>query len=389
MNIMNKLILFLKLKQHSLVNLLIHVSAISLFVLPEVITNIDDQRPVPEGVVIKTLIYLVLFYTNYFLIDKFLSHKHGKWSFFGMNILLLTIVSVIILVTSHGYTDKGFHPVPKPPIQTEGFFLTDEHHTHDEKIFEHGYPPPPQSQNVYLHAAGRLSRDLFVAILSIALAFAIKVTSRWLEAQRKQATLIASQRETELENLKSQINPHFLFNTLNSIYALIDINPAKAQKAVHELSGMMRYAIYETTHKVTIKQEFDFLNNYISLMKMRMNEKCPIEAILDCGNYCNHEIAPLLFIPIVENAFKYGNTGDISNPIKIIISINDDIVTCHTFNHFDKNKRMTKKDSGIGFTNLKRRLNIIYGKNASFNTIEQDNTFQVELTINLNNFKQP
>lgn len=387
MKMVEKFISFIKSKQHSLVNLLIHLSAVSLFVLPEVITNIDDQQPVPDGIIIKTIIYLVIFYINYFLIDRFLDKKGGKWHFVGMNIVLLVVASGIILTTSHGYTDKNFHPVPKPHHHQEEKFTPHAHETPKGKPFEHIHPPRHEHNNIYLHAAGRLSRDLLIAILSIGLAFAVRVTARWLETQRKQAALIASQRETELENLKSQINPHFLFNTLNTIYALIAVKPEQAQRAIHELSGMMRYAIYDTSEMVTLKQEIDFLNNFISLMRMRMNEKRPIEASLSCNGYSDYKIAPLIFIPIVENVFKYGNTGNISNPIKIEISVNEGIVRCYTFNHFDNNNHIDKKDSGIGFANLKRRLNIIYGKDASFNVIQQDNTFQVELIINLNNNK--
>jgi len=386
MKMAEKFISFIKSKQHSLVNLLIHLSAVSLFVLPEVITNIDDQRPVPNGIIIKTIIYLVIFYINYFLIDRFLDKKGGKWHFVGMNIVLLVVASGIILITSHGYTDKDFHPIKRPPHH-EKTLPPPKYETPDGKPFEHVHPPRHEHKNIYIHAAGRLSRDLLIAILSIGLAFAVRVTARWLETQRKQAALIASQRETELENLKSQINPHFLFNTLNTIYALIAINPTKAQKAIHELSGMMRYALYDTSSMVTLKQEIDFLNNFISLMTMRMNGKRPIETTLSCNGYSDYKVAPLIFIPIIENAFKYGNTGNISNPIKIEISVNEGIVRCYTFNHFDNNNHIDKKDSGIGFANLKRRLNIIYGKDASFNVIQQDNTFQVELIINLNNNK--
>ncbi len=386
MNIIDKFSSLVKKNQHLLVNLFIHLSAIFLFISPEIITNIDDNRPIPSGVIIKTVLYIAIFYINYLFINRFLDRKNGKWHFFGMNVLLLIIVSVIILLTSHGYTDNSFHPINKPPHP----------HSEQQSINQHQAPPQwdsdkptppshPKHKNIFIHAAGRLSRDLLIAILTIALAFAVRVAVRWLELQQKQASLISSQRETELENLKSQINPHFLFNTLNSIYALIDIRPTQAKEAVHELSGMMRYAIYETNTMVTLKQELDFLNNYIALMKMRMNPNRRIEDSLSCNGYCNYKIAPLLFIPIIENAFKYGNTGNTSNPIIINLTVNDGIVKCYTFNHFDNQKRNTQNDSGIGFSNLQRRLNLIYGENASFNVIEHNNTFQVELTINLNN----
>ena len=211
MNIIDKFSSLVKKNQHLLVNLFIHLSAIFLFISPEIITNIDDNRPIPNGVIIKTILYIAIFYINYLFINRFLDRKNGKWHFFGMNALLLIVVSVIILLTSHGYTDKGFHPINKPPHpHTE-----QQHHTNNHPIpprMDDGKPMPPprhEHQNIFLHAAGRLSRDLLIAILTIALAFAVKVAMRWLELQQKQASLIASQRETELENLKSQINPHF------------------------------------------------------------------------------------------------------------------------------------------------------------------------------------
>ena len=121
-------------------------------------------------------------------------------------------------------------------------------------------------------------------------------------------------------------------------------------------------------------------------MEMRIGETHKINATLYCNGHCDKKIAPLLFIPIIENALKYGNTGDNQHPIVIDISVSNEMVRCYTFNHFRK-KDNNKKGSGIGLNNLQRRLNLIYGENASFNIIEQDNTYQVELKINLNNPK--
>lgn len=377
-------------KYHSWVNVFIHIASMLMFFLPEVITNIDDNRPMPYGVIIKTLIYIALFYINYFTINYFLDKKGGRWKFFGMNFILLVVASFIMYFTSHGYTDPNFHPVKKPPINYE------EAISFRETTPPHAYAPvpngitpehmPPHHKNTFTHAMARLSRDIMFAILVIALAFAVRVTLRWLNEQSIRASLLASQREIELENLKSQINPHFLFNTLNSIYALIDINPSQAQKAIHDLSGLMRYALYEANEMVALSQEIAFLKSYITLMMMRIGEQHEIRTSLTCNNHCDYNIAPLLFIPIIENAFKYGNTDNKEHPIIIDISVSNEMVRCYTFNHF-KEKDNNKKESGIGLTNLQRRLNLIYGENASFIIIEQGNTYQVELKINLNNPK--
>ena len=343
------------LKKLRWMNLFIHISTILMFFLPEIITNIDDNRPIPYGVVIKALIYILLFYINYFTFNYFIDSKGGKWKFFGMNFLLLIGVSFIIYFTSHDYTDKKFHPIEKPPINHEvaisyGKTPPSPHFGMDSLV--HRPPHPPHQKNSITHAMARLSRDLLFAILVIALAFAVRMTLRWFKEQRVRADLIASQRETELENLKSQVNPHFLFNTLNAIYALIDINPSQAQKAIHELSGLMRYALYETSEMVTLKQEIAFLKNYITLMEMRMGKKNDIKVSLSCNGHCDYMIAPLLFIPIIENAIKYGNTGKYEDSINIEIKVNDGVVKCHTFNHFIDRKLKETKDSGIGITNL-------------------------------------
>ena len=372
----------LKNKKHTLVNLLIHLSALMLFILPEIITNIDDNRPIPSGVIIKTTLYIVIFYVNYFMVDRFLDRKGGKWYFIGVNVFLLFVASCIVLLTSHGYTDKHFHPIAKPPIEHGGKPLPKPNPSMRGEPFRGPEPPPherSQEQNKVIHAAGRLSRDLFIAVLVIALAFAVKVTSRWLKEQRNHANIIASQREMEINGLKSQINPHFLFNTLNTIYALISIDQSKAQNAVHELSRLMRYTLYETSKQVTLQQEIDFIKNYVSLMRMRMNAKRPIDVSLVCNNANEYLIAPLLFIPIIENAFKYGNTAIVENPIKIDITLKDGVVRCYTFNYFDQ--KPNDVASGIGLGNLRQRLNLIYGSAASIVTITQDNIYQVELKI--------
>ena len=391
----SKILNIFKLSRHRWVRVFIHLSAILLFFLPELLTNIDDNRPIPYGVFIKTIIYITIFYVNYFTVDYFIDIKRGRWKFVGMNCVLLLFASFVIFFTSHAYTKNTFHPVERPPINKERSIslwetpppVVQNGNTLPPPPRNDNTQPPPPRHNTMTHAMARLSRDLLIATLIIALAFAVRMSMRWGKEQNTRADILASQRETELNNLKSQINPHFLFNTLNSIYALISRNPIQAQKAVHELSGMMRYAIYDTSANVTLKQEFDFINNYISLMKMRMNPNRRIDISMNCNGHCDYPIAPLLFIPIIENAFKYGNTGDPTKEIKIELLVNDCQVKCYTFNHFDNEKRKSHKDSGIGLSNLQRRLNIIYGNDASLKTIEHNNTFQVELTINLNNYK--
>ena len=125
-----------------------------------------------------------------------------------------------------------------------------------------------------------------------------------METERKE--LEKGRVEAELKSLKNQLNPHFLFNTLNNIYSLIAFNPETAQHAVHDLSRLLRYILYENNqNRVPLAKEIEFIDNYIALMKIRL----PQEVIVETEIYAerNVEIAPLLFITLVENAFKHGN----------------------------------------------------------------------------------
>ena len=131
--------------------------------------------------------------------------------------------------------------------------------------------PSPTESMYFAKSIGMLSRDVVMLILVIGFATALRLGDKWLKLDRRRQDLVNMQREEELKNLKSQLNPHFLFNTLNSIYALIAISPTKAQEAVHELSRLLRYVLYDTSATVSLKQELAFIDNYVSLMKLRLS----------------------------------------------------------------------------------------------------------------------
>lgn len=131
-----------------------------------------------------------------------------------------------------------------------------------------------------------LMRDVVMVILTVALSVAMKLSDYWVKLNRQRQEMEMVQHKEELESLKKQLNPHFLFNTLNSIYALIAISPDKAQQAVHELSQLLRYVLYENSPTVPIQDELTFIDNYVKLMKLRIGDKMPINVTLDSGD-CN------------------------------------------------------------------------------------------------------
>ncbi len=170
----------------------------------------------------------------------------------------------------------------------------------------------------------------------------------------------AKRTEAELAWLKNQINPHFLFNTLNNISSLTQIDPDKAQDAIAQLSDLLRYAMYETNkEQVPVGGEVEFMRNYIELMRLRCNNKTEVnywEHIEDA----NRQVAPLLFISIIENAFKHGTSTN--RPSFIDISVGQDgdaLVFDCTNTNFPKTDA-DRSGSGIGLENTRRRLDLLY-----------------------------
>lgn len=186
--------------------------------------------------------------------------------------------------------------------------------------------------------------------------------------------------EAELAWLKNQINPHFLFNTLNNISSLTQIDADAAQDAIAQLSDLLRYAIYETNkEKVPISGEIDFMSNYIDLMKLRCNDKTEVSTRFAVSH--NFNIAPLLFISLVENAFKHGLSSNRASNIDISLVEENGTLTfaCENTN-FSKNDT-DRSGSGIGLENTRRRLDLIYGGRYTWEQQSTDEKFSIKITL--------
>ncbi len=146
----------------------------------------------------------------------------------------------------------------------------------------------------------------------------MRLSTRWADVQLQKQKLISAQNAMELDSLRRQLNPHFLFNTLNTIYALIDIDSDTAKEAVHKLSGMLRQMLYENEPAVALSREAELLTNYTELMRLRMGSgEKNLEVVIDIDSGKDAEVPSLLFIPLIENAFKYGLQARPQHPIRI------------------------------------------------------------------------
>lgn len=224
---------------------------------------------------------------------------------------------------------------------------------------------------------------------AMTLAMSIKLGKKWFEAERHKTALQQEKLETELKYLKSQTNPHFLFNTINSIFALIHKNPDMASESLASFSQLLRYQLYECNGDlIDLHTEIKYLENFIELEQLRLDESnTSLQFDLIQTGLTGKKIAPLLLIPLVENAFKHVTKGRTQhNFIHMSLKVDDDKLLLDIKNSSTVNghKSMENKSySGIGLTNVRRRLALVYPDRHQLITEERDAVFSAQLKLEL------
>ena len=277
------------------------------------------------------LAYMLVFYLNYlWVVPRFLLKKRDWKMFLFINLFALLggvlVMDVWHWCMVHFLPELGNNPPKRPFFKFPRYFWA-----------------------------------ILTLILIIALAVALRMSQRWrhIEEARKEAE--AARAEAELSNLRNQLNPHFLLNTLNNIYALIAFDQDKAQTAVGELSKLLRHVLYENQQDyVPLCKEAEFMRNYIELMKIRVTNNVKIDANINVQPNDSTPVAPLIFISLIENAFKHGISPQGSGEIKVDLhQVNGDI-TCEIRNTCYPKRENDKSGSGIGLEQVGRRLELIY-----------------------------
>lgn len=235
--------------------------------------------------------------------------------------------------------------------------------------------------------ASQLLLNLVMNLIMLAIAMGYGFTKNWLKGEKLKQSLKQEKLIAELNFLKSQINPHFLFNVLNMAFSSATCNgDEKTADIIEKLSGLMRYMLYESNvDRVNLEKEVEFLNNYIKLQKMRLSSDISTEVNFQViGNISRNQIAPLILIPFIENAFKYGISLDQPGEILILLSINGDSLEFNVQNKIHLSARaVDKKNSGIGLVNVRKRLDLLYPGKHSL-TVENDGSlFSVNLLLTL------
>ena len=189
---------------------------------------------------------------------------------------------------------------------------------------------------------------------------ALALARKWVTAEQKLRESETARVQSELKNLRSQINPHFLLNTLNNIYALTAIDQTRAQNAIQQLSKMLRHLLYDNQEReVTLADEMQFIENYIALMKIRLSQNVEVTFHRQVA-LPGIKVAPLIFISLIENAFKHGVSPVEPSFVHISITATEHNITCQIENSNHPKSRDDRSGHGIGLSQVQRRLDLSY-----------------------------
>jgi two-component system LytT family sensor kinase len=248
-------------------------------------------------------------------------------------------------------------------------------------------PPPvtPSGNNLRPMAKGGPRFDIISIILFVmtwSLSTALSIIKEWRTTLQKVSRAEADKVKAELAFLKAQINPHFLFNTLNNIYSLAITKNENTSYAVMKLSNIMRYVTDDATNDfVLLQMEIECINDYIELQRLRLSKKAEINFIVT-GNTEDKQIAPLILMTFVENVFKYGISNHESSPVTIKISADEKTITFFSENKIFDHQRNIER-TGIGIANTRQRLEHIYPNRHLLNIATENGIYSVILTVQL------
>jgi two-component system LytT family sensor kinase len=224
---------------------------------------------------------------------------------------------------------------------------------------------------------GSISIFLLVFLFSTG----VKVMQKWMNSERRNKQIENEKLHAELSFLKSQINPHFLFNTLNNIYSLAENKSDLTPVAVMKLSNIMRYVLTEARQDtVSLEKEMQFINDYIELQKIRSTDKTSVGFTV-VGDISGKKISPMILLPFTENAFKYGVSTRELSPINILVESHPDHIHFKIRNNKHNNGKKSLVNTGIGINNTRRRLELLYPGKYELNIEDEPFTYTINLNI--------
>lgn len=331
---------------------LLHIMGALLFISIPILSSPDlnsghliDVRPFRRDFIMYVLL-LIYFYLNYFYLIPHLFLNGKRPLFLFTAILAFCVVAFLPALLIPGRMPNLCQP--PPGIENMG---------------------PPRR---LLPMAGG---SVFLFMLVFFLSILLRINQRLNDTHNEKL-------KSEVSYLKAQINPHFLFNTLNSLYALCIAKSDEAPNAVLKLSGMMRYVVTESSKDhVSLEKEIDYIKNYISLQQLRMEGVQFSFSIT--GSSDGKQISPLILIPFIENAFKYGLNPERESDIAVAITIEDTKLNLYVKNNKVVERISEEEMSGMGMENTRQRLNYLYPNKHKLLIFDNNDVFEVKLSITL------
>ncbi|MBG47555.1 MAG: sensor histidine kinase [Pseudozobellia sp.] len=338
------------LEKFSIKSILAHVAVWGCFTLFLLYPSITEGRRTPSDIPAKLCLTIALFYVNYFLLVPHFLLKKKTVLYISLSILLLFITTYVSETFFRPQFIDHLPRIPRGP-KPEGF------------------------------------RQPLIFILLFCVPFVVstilKVYGEWKSNDDLRKVTEKEKINSELQFLKTQLNPHFLFNSLNTIYSLSVKNSSDTSEAILNISELMRYMLYEANReKVPLEKEINYLKNYVQLQRLRLPEGESVKLKIN-GNTHGKLIDPLLFIAFIENAFKYGTDFQGNTDIEINLEIKEQSISLNVANIIGAYVGK-EGSSGVGIENVKNRLKLLYPKTHEL-TIEDDGKYyRVHLFLNLN-----
>jgi two-component system, LytTR family, sensor kinase len=347
---------------------------LTLFIIPSYLLYLDSDND--PGFIFRaygqTGLYILIFYINYLWLAPRFFFSQKRWLFLALSLLLLssaTIISQVTILSKYQHNDA--HTALMRPREDERFPVMPP--THQVPLGHHR-PKPSKNWPMY----NFMITGLLISGFGLGLKFSDKIIQN--EKDRKETE--KERLNSELVFLKSQINPHFFFNTLNNIYSLVQLNVDDGQKAILQLSKLMRYVLYETDQEQKpLSQEIGFMQNYIELMKLRLAEKVVLFVSFP-SEFNDVNIPPLLFLPFIENAFKHGISYIKPSFINILMRVDEEKIHFECSNSIgSKGEKFQGAETGIGLENVKKRLGLLFPGSHSLWIQPKEDSFDVILNI--------
>ena len=327
--------------------------------LSEFVVNYDPEHPIwIKSGLFDTWVHMLFFFIVFLVHNHFLAPILLKQKSVSKYIAYCVIV-IALFQTAQCAHKPNHRPQDSQPVTTGK------------------YEPPPPEGRPPIH---RHDINMFLlVIMMIGANLGVKNYCQNEEEKKHLAKLKEQSLKQELSYLRYQVNPHFIMNTLNNIHALVDIDPDQAKDSIVDMSRMMRYLLYESDkHHVTLNNAIIFLKKYLNLMKLRYSDNVTVNLSLPDNASEDIVLAPLVFIPFVENAFKHGVALDKPSVINISIEKKDGrlIFHCHNTKSHAKHEY-----GGVGLNNVTKRLELIYGSDYSLDIDDAADTYDVTLNL--------